>query len=792
MCSFNSSDDDLGLFSHPNKLLRDHLRNVAKLARGIVEQYYPAENYDFEKMAHAAYVVGLTHDIGKSTSYFQEHLRGLKSKSGLSQHSKLSALVTYYLFKSQFEDDSTAVSWLLYAYISVLKHHGNLDDVANMLLFEKNDQSLLMHQVDSISDQGLRALSLDTGLPLTKDSIKKWVSDFFEEANIFRAKVKRYLRENDMTSYIKLAFLYSALLEADKNEVVLGGFEPRATFQVTPQDVQKYSANLNPTPLNQLRSKAQKDSLESFKELCEAGDHRIFSLTLPTGLGKTLTSMALAFYLKDKLKREKGQDLHIIYALPFISIIEDNAKAIREMLTSLGISVDSSVLLQDHHLAEPIYRVKNGEEEFEYDTGASQILIEGWNSEIVVTTFVQFFHSLVSYRNHDLRRFHKFGKSIIILDEVQAIPVKYWKLTDELIKKITKELDCYVIFMTATKPILLSSGAEIVNSSEYRQQLSRYVLDCTALSEGPKELTEFSSDVLTLDLKHKRHAFVFNTIAEAEEFFWNLREADFAEDFTFLSSRVIPKERSKRIQGIKSGTYRNLVSTQVIEAGVDVDFDVLFRDLAPLDSIVQSAGRCNRHGASHGTVKVLKLIREGKLFASQIYDRILLDITEKLLSGRRFLEPELGEVFDEYQRALVRRKNVEGSSDAVMESLRRLRFDGPSEQCPVSSFRVIEEDYPRIEVFVPVDEDGERLFAQYMEIRAREDPFERMHEFQKIKRDFYLYVVSVPFKLDNIPPQFIPYETEQYRGVLYIPPGNLEDYYDPVTGFKTVGNTRIW
>jgi len=346
--------------------------------------------------------------------------------------------------------------------------------------------------------------------------------------------------------------------------------------------------------------------------------------------------------------------------------------------------------------------------------------------------------------------------------------------------------------MTATKPILLSSGAEIVNSSEYRQQLSRYVLDCTALSEGPKELTEFSSDVLTLDLKHKRHAFVFNTIAEAEEFFWNLREADFAEDFTFLSSRVIPKERSKRIQGIKSGTYRNLVSTQVIEAGVDVDFDVLFRDLAPLDSIVQSAGRCNRHGASHGTVKVLKLIREGKLFASQIYDRILLDITEKLLSGRRFLEPELGEVFDEYQRALVRRKNVEGSSDAVMESLRRLRFDGPSEQCPVSSFRVIEEDYPRIEVFVPVDEDGERLFAQYMEIRAREDPFERMHEFQKIKRDFYLYVVSVPFKLDNIPPQFIPYETEQYRGVLYIPPGNLEDYYDPVTGFKTVGNTRIW
>lgn len=235
-----------------------------------------------------------------------------------------------------------------------------------------------------------------------------------------------------------------------------------------------------------------------------------------------------------------------------------------------------------------------------------------------------------------------------------------------------------------------------------------------------------------------------------------------------------------------------MVSTQVIEAGVDLDFDTLFRDLAPLDSIVQSAGRCNRHAKSRGTVKVEKLAREGKVFAGQIYDRILLDITERLLSGKRFSETELASVFDEYQQALVRRKDVEGSSDAIMESLKKLRFDGPAEQSPISSFRVIEEDYPRLEVFVPVDEDGERLFAKYMEIRANEDPFERMHAFQRIKRDFYLYVVSVPFRLDNIPPQFIPYETERYQGVLYIPPGNLHDYYDSITGFKTVGATRLW
>ena len=792
MCCSDLTEDDLVLLSHPNKLLIDHLRNVAGLARRVVEQYYPSGSDDFDKMVDAAYVVGLTHDIGKCTSYFQQRIRGLKPKTALGQHSKLSAVVTYYLFKNQFAEDDTAVIWLLYAYTSVLKHHGDLDDVANMLLFEKNDQSLLMHQVDSICEESLRALSLKMNLPLTKDSMKKWVSAFYEEANIFRAKVKRYLRNSDITSYIRLAFLYSALLEADKNEVVLGGIEPRTTLQVTAQDIQKYSANLKSTPINQLRSEAQEEALKSFKQMCEAGDQRIFYLTLPTGLGKTLTSMALAFHLKDKLKREKGQDFHIIYALPFISIIEDNAKAIKEMLTSLGITVDSSVLLEDHHLANPTYFVSNGEEDFEYDTAASQILIEGWNSELVITTFVQFFHSLVSCRNHDLRRFHKFGKSIIILDEVQAIPVKYWKLTDELIKEITEQLDCYVIFMTATKPILLSSGSEIVESSKYRQQLSRYVLDCTDLSEEAKELTDFANDVLTFDFKGKRHAFVFNTISEAEEFFWSLREAGFAYDFTYLSGRVIPKERSKRIQGIKSGIYRNLVSTQVIEAGVDVDFDVLFRDLAPLDSIVQSAGRCNRHGASHGMVKVLKLVRQGKLFAGQIYDRILLDITEKLLSGKRFSEPELGEIFDEYQHALVRRKNVEGSSDAIMESLKRLRFDGPSEQCPVSSFRVIEEDYPRIEVFVPVDEEGERLFAKYMELRSSGDTFERMHQFQKIKRDFYSYVVSVPFKLDNIPPQFIPYETERYRGVLYVPPGNLGDYYDSVTGFKTVGDARIW
>ena len=793
MCSSNSTEDRLNLYSHPGKLLQQHLTRVALIAQEIVKQYYPAGNDDYQEMLNAARMIGLIHDIGKSTKYFQEYLLGYRSKSGLSQHSKLSALVTYYLFKEEVDRNNKDISLLLNAYVSVLKHHGNLDDVSNMLLFEKNDQNLLLQQVESIEEERLNILTQKIGLPLKKSSIKEWINSFYEEANFFRGRVRRYLRNSDLSTYIRMAFLYSVLLEADKDEVVLGSIPPRATLKITPVEVQKYALQLKPTPLSQLRNKAQQDSLDSFKKLCTDGDKRIFYLTLPTGLGKTLTSMALAFYLKQRLKEEKGQDFHIIYALPFISIIEDNAKAISEMLTSLGVKVDSTILLQDHHLSDPIYTVKNGwDEEVEYDSAASQILTEGWNSELVITTFVQFFQSLISYRNHDLRRFHKFAKSIIILDEVQAIPVKYWKLTDELIKRITEELDCYVIFMTATKPILLSSGSEIVESDIYRSQLNRYILDCSDLCKETKELSDFSTEIMSLDIKNKRHAFVFNTISEAEEFFGNLREAGVADDFTFLSGHVIPKERFERIQRLKEGCYRNLVSTQVIEAGVDLDFDTLFRDLAPLDSIVQSAGRCNRHAKSRGTVKVEKLAREGKVFAGQIYDRILLDITERLLSGKRFSETELASVFDEYQQALVRRKDVEGSSDAIMESLKKLRFDGPVEQSPISSFRVIEEDYPRLEVFVPVDEDGERLFAKYMEIRANEDPFERMHAFQRIKRDFYLYVVSVPFRLDNIPPQFIPYETERYQGVLYIPPGNLHDYYDSITGFKTVGATRLW
>lgn len=177
MRSSNCAEDRLNLYSHPGKLLQQHLTKVAAIAQEIVKQYYPAGNDGYQEMLNAAHMIGLIHDIGKSTKYFQEYLRGCRSRSGLAQHSKLSALVTYCLFKEQVDPNNKDMSLLLNAYVSVLKHHGNLDDVSNMLLFEKNDQNLLLRQVDSIEEERLNTLAQEIGLRLTKDSIKEWINN---------------------------------------------------------------------------------------------------------------------------------------------------------------------------------------------------------------------------------------------------------------------------------------------------------------------------------------------------------------------------------------------------------------------------------------------------------------------------------------------------------------------------------------------------------------------------------------------------------------------------------------
>ncbi|MGC9059608.1 MAG: helicase-related protein, partial [Candidatus Aenigmatarchaeota archaeon] len=167
----------------------------------------------------------------------------------------------------------------------------------------------------------------------------------------------------------------------------------------------------------------------------------------------------------------------------------------------------------------------------------------------------------------------------IIIDEVQAVPLKYWKLIDELLLKFLEEFNSYAIVMTATKPILFSSGKDLVRNV---YPLNRYKIDAkTYYSYDSME--DFINTFKIED--DKSYMFVLNTISEAKQFYEILKEKVGETEITFLSSHITPKERLERIEKIKNNKFRFLVSTQIVEAGVDIDFDVVVRDIAPLDSI---------------------------------------------------------------------------------------------------------------------------------------------------------------------------------------------------------------
>jgi len=233
-----------------------------------------------------------------------------------------------------------------------------------------------------------------------------------------------------------------------------------------------------------------------------------------------------------------------------------------------------------------------------------------------------------------------------------------------------------------------------------------------------------------------------------------------------------------------------VVSTQLVEAGVDIDFDVVVRDIAPLDCINQSAGRCNRNGLSKGVVKVVVLKDDkDKKYAYRVYDPALLDITEKVLSKRpQIREAEFLQLLDEYY-ALTNERTTQSGSREIIAAVGMMKYDRDKDdesRVSISDFRLIENDYPKRDVFIEIDEEAERVWIEFQRLRNIENRFLRKQAFDSLKADFYRYVISIPINVENIPPMV---------GELgYVKRSLLRDYYDRETGFiiKDDKSIVIW
>lgn len=784
------------LFSHPDKLLENHLLKVGELAYDCIMEAPLKSIFGIPKeiIANVAKVAGLSHDIGKSTDFFQEYLFAPKDKKAKlkrdprSHHSYLSAVIGFKevetLINSINLNGDMASVLAFHTYWAIKRHHSNLEDLEVELTTDKGDLKILLEQVESIDSKKMCVLSdilVNNGLPLafSKEVLKEYAANFESELRESKRVQRRIKTSNGLERYLFQNLLFSSLIDGDKLEVTVANKPERSQTKLTHELIDSFKNSkfslYNGNPINSLRNEAYSDVLGRAPNLSQ----KILSINLPTGLGKTLISFAYAFKLREKLSKEKGFQARIIYSLPFLSIIDQNFDVIKSVLESNNIKVDGSLLLEHHHLSDVKYIL--GENEFEQNN--SKILIEGWNSEIIITTFVQLFETIFSNRNNALRKFNKLSGSIIILDEIQAIPVKYWGLLNDTLKVITDKFNSYIILLTATEPLVFEKGLtfELSQSLDYFKKMDRTVIKSNIGNEI--NLEEFINS-LSFD-GSKRYLFIFNTINCAKNFYKMLREILPEENIVFLSSHITPYERLLRIKGLNNRSMRFAVTTQLVEAGVDIDFDVIYRDFAPLDSIIQAAGRCNRNWKEgRGYVTVVNLKDEKRQYASYVYDGFLLDVTKGVLKAHPIIEePDLYTIINEYYNKLKNKISLDASMNFI-EALEKLKYTSPLDRkVSISDFALIENDNYKMDVFVEINDEAKKVWKDFNQIMCLQNIFERRNSFESIKKDFHSFIISIPKNSKSLPPIT--------NGFGYINFDSLEDYYDKETGFKPNENF-IW
>jgi CRISPR-associated endonuclease/helicase Cas3 len=540
------------------------------------------------------------------------------------------------------------------------------------------------------------------------------------------------------------------------------------------------------TGINGIRNEIYEKAIRKIEEV--PLKRHIFTLTAPTGTGKTLTALSCALKLRKRIKDYKPR---IIYSLPFTSIIDQNYEIIRDVLKQLPefSRNESNYLLKHHHLADLRYKVEDEERPIE----ESLLLVESWEAEIVVTTFIQFLHSIIGFKNRFLKKYHNIAGSIILLDEVQNIPIEYWPLINRVfIKLLIERLKCYIILLTATRPLIFDEQ-EIIPLIEDNKCFF-HQMDRITLIPKLKEITidEFFQEFIGLYNKKMSYLIVLNTIKSSIEFHNMIQKSALFEDLVkngrvfYLSTNIIPKERARRIKAIdeliSKGEKIIIVSTQVIEAGIDIDMDVVIRDIGPVDSIVQVSGRCNR-GMRRGKGKVFlfNLVYNHRSYARLVYGAVHCGVSLDLLKEEAIEESQFYELIEEYFTTVASKKDQRKSED-IWEAIKQFRFYHPENLKSISEFRIIEEKSGYADVFVEANEEARKIWETYVtEVIREKDLIKRRMKYLLIRNEFNSYVVSVPKRL-------IRDLDIDDRSLVRIPYEQINFYYNYQTGFIRGGD----
>lgn len=542
-----------------------HLNKVAHLAAKFAGEMLPADHPDRESITQWAWLAGLWHDLGKFSPEWQAYLA---SKADPHQ-AELTGKVDHATAGAKHAVSSSPLGYFIAT--AIAGHHSGLLDARH------ESHASLAKRLAKQFGADLHPISppeeiTNHHIPALPTFLRLSTSPHFS-ASFFQRTIFSCLVDADFLA--TEAFMNPAQAE----------YRPTAHSSIFPEALGLLIAKIDsfgiPAPGNkvaQARATVVHDTTQAASQ-----SPGIFKLTVPTGGGKTLSS--LNFALRHALAHGKRR---IIYVIPFTSIIEQNAAVFRDLLAPLG----DDIVIEHHSNLSPDQEDKQ--------TETSRLATENWDAPIIVTTAVQFYESLFANKTSRSRKIHNIANSVVILDEAQSLPVNYLDTCLKALEELSTNYHTSTVLCTATQPSIVKSpdfpigfpeATEIIRDTDSLfSKLSRTRITYRGTLDDETIASELSAAEQAL--------CIVNTRGHARKLYESLTGSP--EENYHLSTLMCPEHRLQVLaivrERLENGQPVRLISTQLLEAGVDIDFPLVYRSMAGLDSIAQAAGRCNREG----------------------------------------------------------------------------------------------------------------------------------------------------------------------------------------------------
>ncbi|MGG0822166.1 CRISPR-associated helicase Cas3' [Paenibacillus turicensis] len=590
-----------------------HIRStdgkIQTVAEHLLEVKALAEDYGSKLgVQHMAGLAGMLHDLGKYTPEFMEYITlavqnpDAPPKRGSVDHATAGGRLLFNLFHNPAANGKYTAMLAEIISNCIISHHGYLHDyispeLQSTYLKRVRDKELLHFD---------EAVELFFQHIMTKEQLEQYVIEASKELETILHKNEN--TPSEQTIMLLTKFIFSMLLDADRTNTRCfeeaeeqdesTSFNVQVLFQTyydrLIDTLENYAIQEDAdTPINKLRAEMSQQC-ENFAG-CPSG---IYTLSIPTGGGKTLASFR--YGLRHAIKYNKKT---IIYVVPYTTIIEQNANELRKIVQ------DDRYILEHHsNIVIPDQDDNNDENEGIMNLNQQfQLARDNWNYPIIFTTMVQFLNAFYEDGTRNIRRLHHLSDAVIIFDEVQKVPVTCISLFNQAVNFLDEYANSSILLCTATQPELdfvkhklnIQPQGEIVSDLHLvTEKFKRVnVIDHTEDGMTTESLTEF---VLQRSREHISILIILNTKGVVRALYDRLKQEDSELSIYHLSTSMCATHRFDILDKIKDDLKNKrpviCISTQLIEAGVDISFECVIRSLAGLDSIAQAAGRCNRHG----------------------------------------------------------------------------------------------------------------------------------------------------------------------------------------------------